>query len=131
MLDLAGRTAQLGERFPARHERRIERDGTPIRLERSDPVAGRAIAMAPFLKQARKLRMNAFQARQRGERVGDPPEIALADSDEVEDIAILRHLGAQAGGRCEGLPELVVLHEPAYPPNFGLDGRFRWVRRRG
>jgi len=75
--------------------------------------------------------MNAFQARLRVGRVGDPTELAVVDRDGVEDIAILRHLGAQAGGRCEGLPELVVLHEPAYPPNFGLDGRFRWVRRRG
>jgi hypothetical protein len=54
--------------------------------------------MAPFLKQARKLGVRAFQACKRRERIGEPTEIALAYSEQVEDIAVLGHFGAQLDG---------------------------------
>ncbi len=59
-----------------------------IGLERSVRLAHRAITVTSLLKEPPIVRMQRFELRKGGERIGYAPEIALADGNEVEDIPV-------------------------------------------
>ena len=56
--------------------------------------------------------MQRLEVREGRERIGDAPEIALADGDEIEDVPVLGHLLEQRLRERERFGELVLLRSP-------------------
>ena len=79
--------------------------------------------MPALLEQSAVVRVDPLQVLERRERVGDAPEVALADRHHVEHVAVFRHLCLQRlSGRQRG-QELLCLHRCAHLLHLGLDAR--------
>jgi hypothetical protein len=69
------------------------------------------VTVAALLKQAAEFRLVSLQHGERRQRIGDAAEIALADRDHVEHVAVLRHLAAQRLRRRQRRIIVTALHQ--------------------
>src|SRR5258708_4407939 len=76
-----------------------------------------AVAMTDLLVQAAVIGMHGREPDQRPEGVRNAPEIALADCDEVQHVAVLGHLGEQRLCQRKCLGELTLLRERPRSPD--------------
>jgi len=92
-----------------------------VSLDRRGGFADRTVAMAAFLEQTAVVGVQRLETGERGECVGDATEIALADSNQVPNVAVLRYFGQQHLRRRQRLGELALLEQTACTANLGLD----------
>ena len=81
--------------------------------------------MAAFLEQAAVGRMMPFQDVERCQRIGDAVQVALADRNHVEQIAVLGYFPQQCLARAQHLRELAAVEVRAHAQQFCLDARGR------
>ena len=115
--------------IPTCRQRRVDVHRGQEGLDGGIGIVYRDIAMAALLIKAAEARMQALQAREGIERLGDLAEIALAHGNEVQGITILRCRGQQPITRGQRLGEPLRLNQTLNPHNLRLDGQ--GIRGRG
>src|SRR5260370_29454161 len=78
--------------------------------------------MAAFLEQAAEARVITLQPLQGDERVRDSAQIALADGNHVEHVAVFRNLDGQSFGCAQRGTELIAFDESADAQDFRFGG---------
>jgi hypothetical protein len=81
--------------------------------------------MAALLMQAAIVGMDLLETRQCLQSFGDLPEIALADRDHVEHVAIFGNVAQKALGRRKGITGTARAEQPADAHDFRFDWRYR------
>ena len=91
----------------------------------------RYVTMAALLKQPAEVRMQLLELCERRQGLGYALQVSLADSDDVPDVAVLRHLFAQRLGIGHGRGELTLLQERAQAQYLRLDAGGWTIRHLG
>ena len=130
LLRAAGGTVQLRERPPARVQDRIECHGALIGGNRGTSVPAGAVAVAALLIQAGEVSMSGLQALEGRECGANAPELALADRNDVEHVAVLRRLLKQGAGEGQRLGVRMPVDQSADSAHLGLDPCFGFLRLR-
>src|SRR5229473_7481973 len=78
--------------------------------------------MSALLEQAAEAGVKTLQPLQGGKRLGDSLQIALADRDHIEHVAVFWNRGGQGVGRAQRGIELIALDESTDTQDFRFDG---------
>lgn len=77
--------------------------------------------MPALLKEAGVTRMDLFESQGSAQGVRDPPEVALVDGDEQQDVAVLGDFSEEGLGGREGSPEITPFQERPNSPDLRFD----------
>ena len=100
---------QAFEHAPAGGERRVDIHSPQEGVDRLHGVLSNHVAMAAFLIQTTEIGVMPFEALEGRQRLRDFSQVALAHGDQIQDIAVFRHLHGQRLGGVQALRILPAL----------------------
>ena len=125
VVGVAAHPVEAFQHAPARRQCRVDRDRLQECLDRLRRILHRHVAMAALLIQAAVAGMEPLELLERRERVRGPGELALAEREQIEDVAVFGDLAKQSGRGRHALGEAPLLDERADARDLGLHGRGR------
>jgi hypothetical protein len=123
----SGRAQQNLQCLPARRQCRVQVHSVQIRLDRAARITRGNAAMTAFLEQATVAGMDGLETRQRGQRLRGAAQVALADGQHVQHVAVLGHPRQQRLGRCQRQRKLALVEQSTDAQHLGLDTGLGWL----